>query len=82
MCGRSMRISHKQAGRFITTFNALFDEALPSAEAKLAERYWTASQRNDIAGRCIRLGSDQSEPPQPLPLGDHSLGHRRGLLGH
>lgn len=55
----------KQANRFIATFNALFNEELPAAESDQAERYWLANEDNDILGRCVRLGRDDTQdPPQ------------------
>jgi hypothetical protein len=51
------------AGRFIATFNALFDEDLPTAESKHAEQYWLAYVSNVIVGRCARIGRDEATPP-------------------
>lgn len=52
------------AGRFIATFNGLFDEDLPPAVPDNAKAYWSAGQRSDIVGRCVRLGFDRSTPPR------------------
>lgn len=51
------------AQRFIDTFNALFGEDLPAAEPDHAKQYWFARQRNEIVGRCARLGTDDATPP-------------------
>jgi hypothetical protein len=53
----------RQAARFIATFNALFGEALPPAEASQAARYWHAGTSNDIVGRCVRIGADDAARP-------------------
>jgi len=52
------------AGRFIGTFNDLFDEKLPSPEPDQAERYWLAQEDSDALGRCVRIGSTTDDPPQ------------------
>jgi hypothetical protein len=51
------------ANRFIDTFNALFGDELPCAEPAHAERYWKAYQDNEIQGRCVRIGYDDSTSP-------------------
>jgi hypothetical protein len=51
------------AGRFISSFNALFDENLPSPNPGQAERYWHAYEDNKILGRCVRLGYDDTVTP-------------------
>jgi hypothetical protein len=53
----------RSATRFVDTFNALFDEALPAPRAEHAELYWNACQRNRIHGRCVRLGYDDRATP-------------------
>jgi len=53
----------RRAGRFVGTFNALFDDELPRPIAENAERYWDAGTGNTIIGRCVRLGVD----PRPSP---------------
>ncbi|HEU4389874.1 MAG TPA: hypothetical protein VFV34_18870 [Blastocatellia bacterium] len=52
-----------QSRRFIGTFNSLFDEQLPPPEPAQAARYWVAYCDNDILGRCVRLGYDDSTLP-------------------
>jgi hypothetical protein len=52
-----------QARRFIDTFNALFNDDLPSPEAASAAAYWAACQRNQIEGRCVRLGFNDARTP-------------------
>jgi hypothetical protein len=52
-----------QANRFIATFNALFGNELPPADADQAETYWDASESNHAFGRCVRLGFDDSTSP-------------------
>jgi hypothetical protein len=54
----------RQAARFVDTFNTLFDEKLPAPEAGQAEQYWLAQEDVDILGRCVRIGSSISDPPQ------------------
>jgi hypothetical protein len=53
----------KQATRFIDTFNELFSESLPPAAATAAENYWYACEGNEILGRCVRLGFDDTVRP-------------------
>ena len=53
----------RQARRFIDTFNTLFGESLPPPEPAQAERYWHAYDDNEILGRCVRLGYDDSVMP-------------------
>ena len=53
----------RRAGRFVDTFNALFDDELPRPIAENAERYWDAGTGNTIIGRCVRFGVD----PRPSP---------------
>ncbi len=52
-----------RAGRFVKTFNALFDEDLPAPGPDNAARYWTAHDEDSIVGRCVRLGHDDSRVP-------------------
>jgi hypothetical protein len=47
------------AQRFVSAANALLRAQLPLPEAASAEAYWGASSRNDIIGRCVRLGYDE-----------------------
>ena len=51
------------ASRFISAFNALFGEELPSPQPSQAERYWEACANNQILGRCVRLGYIDSVTP-------------------
>jgi hypothetical protein len=53
----------RQARRFIDTFNTLFGEFLPPPDPTQAERYWRAYDDNEILGRCVRLGYDNSILP-------------------
>ncbi len=52
-----------QARRFIDAFNSLFGEELPAPDPSQAEQYWYAYKRNVIAGRCVRLGYDDTVSP-------------------
>jgi hypothetical protein len=51
------------AGRFIDTFNTLFNEELPRPGPEQAPLYWGAYKHNGILGRCVRLGSDDRVSP-------------------
>jgi len=51
------------ARRFIHTFNTLFGEELPPPEPAQAERYWHAHSKNEILGRCVQLGYDNTISP-------------------
>lgn len=53
----------RSARRFIDTFNMLFGEELPPPDPAQAERYWRAYDDNEILGRCVRLGYDDSVSP-------------------
>ena len=53
----------QQARRFIDTFNLLFGEQLPPPDPAQAERYWHACDDNEILGRCVRLGCDDTISP-------------------
>lgn len=53
----------EQAGRFVDSFNSLFDDELPGPEPRNAEAYWHAGERNRVIGRCVRLGMDDSRDP-------------------
>ena len=44
--------------RFVTAFNALFDESLPDPGPEHARRYWNATEQAEILGRCGCLGRD------------------------
>ena len=50
----------RQAQRFIDCFNGMFGKLLPAALADQAEAFWWAADENDIVGRCVRLGYDDS----------------------
>ena len=52
------------AQRLIDTFNSLFDEQLPDAQASLAKTYWDASENNELLGRCVRIGIDDTVMPE------------------
>lgn len=45
-----------RANQFITAFNELFDDALPSAEPKNAQTFWSAYERSTVIGRCVYIG--------------------------
>lgn len=53
----------RQAERFVDTFNSLFFEDLPAPIPKHAKHYWDASKDNEVIGRCVRLGTDDSQRP-------------------
>ena len=57
------RVLAEQARRFIQVFNALFGEELPPPDPAQAEWYWYAYRRNEILGRCVRLGYDDARVP-------------------
>lgn len=44
----------------IEAFNVLFDDGLPAPEALNAATYWHAHTANDLVGRCVRIGFDDS----------------------
>src|SRR5262249_40284683 len=48
------------ASRFVDTFNGLFGEELWPPTPEYAGYFWRACKDNDILGRCVRLGSDDS----------------------
>lgn len=51
------------AERFVDAFNALFDERLPAPVPDQARRYWQAYEKVKVVGRCVRLGSDDTQLP-------------------
>jgi len=53
----------KRAGRFVKTFNALFDEHLPAPISKNADQYWLAHDEGSTLGRCVRIGYDDRKTP-------------------
>ena len=65
------------AARFIGTFNSLFDDNLPLPKKKNARAYWDAYKDNDIFGRCVRIGWDDSKNP---PVHYHWAIYREGDL--
>jgi hypothetical protein len=50
----------RQARKFVEAFASLFGERLPRPEASSAELYWDAHESNDVLGRCVRIGYDDS----------------------
>jgi hypothetical protein len=50
----------ERGGRFVDAFNALFNERLPAPRADEAKIYWRAYEDDDVVGRCVRLGSDDT----------------------
>jgi hypothetical protein len=50
------------AGQFVETFNRLFGDQLPTPKKRFAEDYWLASRKNEVLGRCVRIGSNNSSP--------------------
>ncbi len=52
------------AQRFVSTANALLHAHLPLPEEASAEAYWSAYCRNEIIGRCVRLGYDEHNKRQ------------------
>jgi hypothetical protein len=63
----------ERARRFIDTFNALFGETLPPPDPERAMLYWYAYKDNEILGRCVRLGYDDSTIP---------IRHYHWAIGH
>ena len=51
------------AARFVDTFNRLFGDQLPAPNKSHAEDYWQAYKRNEVLGRCVRIGSDDFKKP-------------------
>ena len=51
------------AARFVETFNSLFNDQLPAPKKRHAEDYWHVCRRNEILGRCVWIGSDNSKKP-------------------
>jgi hypothetical protein len=53
----------KQANRFIDEYNSLFDSRLPAARPENAKAFYNACSKNELEGRCVRIGIDiMSEP--------------------
>lgn len=44
------------ARRFVEAFNGLFGPELPPPEARYASIFYEKSEKNDVVGRCVRLG--------------------------
>jgi hypothetical protein len=53
----------QRATRFVSLFNAMFNEELPLPGPDNAERYWNAAAAAHVYGRCVRLGYDDSVDP-------------------
>ncbi len=53
----------RQSRRFVDSFNSLFSDDLPSPEPDNAGVYWNAGKDNDVMGRCVRLGMDDTHAP-------------------
>ena len=53
----------RQARRFTDTFNALFGDELPPPIPANAEQYWKACDRNEVLGRCARIGYEPRVSP-------------------
>jgi hypothetical protein len=53
----------RQAKRFIEAFKNIFGDALPEPESKNAALYWSGYRANDIVGRCVRIGFDNTASP-------------------
>lgn len=49
--------------KFVETFNALFGEDLPQPGPPSAREFWNAADENNILGRCVRVGYDDSTTP-------------------
>ncbi|MHC4816849.1 MAG: hypothetical protein ACYTF8_02140 [Planctomycetota bacterium] len=57
----------EQAKRFIPAFHELFGDELPPPEPAQAERYWNAYESEEVYGRCVRIGSNDSTSPVRHP---------------
>jgi hypothetical protein len=53
----------RRAEVFIDRFNTLFNDDLPMPHPRNAALFWAASNEATIAGRCVRLGLDDSTEP-------------------
>jgi hypothetical protein len=70
------------ANRFIDIFHHFVPGALPKAEPANAEQYFNAYSKNDIIGRCVRIGKSPDEqqhyhwaiPATAHPGGEFDLG--------
>ena len=76
LCLGSRRRSRRRACRHDSsaTVNTLFGEDLPAPHPQHAQRYWLACQRNEIVGRCVRLGFDPTVEATPQYHWAHSTG--------
>ena len=72
----------ERAECFVATFNELFPHgpALPEPTAINAEQFWVGKDTSRIAGRCVRLGDDASEPPRFYHWGIRILSGSTGQL--
>lgn len=52
----------RRASRFVSTFNALFADALPEPIAGNAKLFFDAADQDAIVGRCVCLGQTTSPP--------------------
>lgn len=52
-----------RAAMFVDAFNSLFHEQLPSPKPANAAIFWQAGEDNEVVGRCVRLGLDDSRSP-------------------
>jgi hypothetical protein len=52
------------AQRFVSTANAALHAQIPIPEPASAEAYWAAFSRNEIVGRCVRIGYDEHDKRQ------------------
>jgi len=52
-----------RAAKFVDTFNALFNDSLPSPIADNARIYHNAARPWNLEGRCVRIGIDDSTIP-------------------
>lgn len=53
----------RRAGRFVAEFNLLFNDSIPAPIPANAGRFWSAGHEDDVVGRCVRLGVDDSVLP-------------------
>jgi len=53
----------ERAQRFVAAFNALFTESLPAPGHETASIFWNAANDNNVMGRCVRIGFDDSKQP-------------------
>ncbi len=53
----------EHARRFIDVFATLFGDRLPPPEPAQAETYWAACESNEMLGRCVRIGCNNTVSP-------------------